>query len=133
MDEPRIRAAIAADIPVIARTVDHAYRHYIARMGRPPAPMLDDHPAGVLEGAASVRGGFRVSSSKLTTKSGRTGLNPKRSDMFDFDVITGPGPLAALAVKEAAKDVSKKPTTTDQAGQSGTAKEVRDAENGQPV
>jgi hypothetical protein len=45
--------------------------------------------------------------------------------MFDFDVITGPGPLAALAAKEAGKDVSKKPTATEQTGRSGTAKEVQ--------
>jgi ribosomal protein S18 acetylase RimI-like enzyme len=54
MHQPRIRAATAADVSVIARTVDDAYRHYIARMGRPPAPMLDDHAARVSEGAAWV-------------------------------------------------------------------------------
>ena len=42
MDEPRIRAATAA------------YRHYIARMGKPPGPMLDDYAARVLEGVVSV-------------------------------------------------------------------------------
>jgi hypothetical protein len=45
MDKPRIRAAIAADVPVIAQIVDHAYRHYIARMGKPPGPMLEDYAA----------------------------------------------------------------------------------------
>ena len=51
MDEPRIRAANAADVPVIAEIVDQAYRHYIARMGKPPGPMLDDYVARVSEGA----------------------------------------------------------------------------------
>ena len=54
MDEPRIRAATAADVAAIVEIVDHAYRHYIARMGKPPGPMLDDYAARVLEGAVSV-------------------------------------------------------------------------------
>ena len=49
MDKPRIRAAIAADVPAIAQIVDHAYRHYIARMGKPPGPMLEDYAARVSE------------------------------------------------------------------------------------
>jgi hypothetical protein len=32
--------------------------------------------------------------------------------MFDFDVITGPGPLAALAAKQAERDALKKPDAT---------------------
>ena len=54
MDKPRIRSAIAADIPAIANIVDQAYRHYIARIGRPPGPMLDDYGARVSEGAVWV-------------------------------------------------------------------------------
>jgi ribosomal protein S18 acetylase RimI-like enzyme len=54
MDEPRIRAATAADVPAIADIVEQAYRHYIARMGKPPGPMLDDYAARVLEGVVSV-------------------------------------------------------------------------------
>jgi len=54
MDEHRIRAAIAADVPAIADIVDQAYRHYIARMGKPPGPMLDDYAARVLEGVVWV-------------------------------------------------------------------------------
>jgi ribosomal protein S18 acetylase RimI-like enzyme len=54
MDEPRIRAATAADVPGIADVVDDAYRHYIARMGKPPGPMLDDYAARVLEGVVWV-------------------------------------------------------------------------------
>jgi ribosomal protein S18 acetylase RimI-like enzyme len=54
MEEPRIRAATAADVPAIADVVDQAYRHYIARIGRPPGPMLDDYAARVLEGVVWV-------------------------------------------------------------------------------
>jgi ribosomal protein S18 acetylase RimI-like enzyme len=54
MDEPRIRAATAADVTAIADVVDQAYRHNIARMGKPPGPMLDDYAARVLEGVVWV-------------------------------------------------------------------------------
>jgi hypothetical protein len=51
IDALRIRAATAADVPAIANIVDQAYRHYIARIGRPPGPMLEDYGALVSEGA----------------------------------------------------------------------------------
>jgi ribosomal protein S18 acetylase RimI-like enzyme len=54
MDEPRIRAAIAGDIPVIGQIVERAYRHYIPRIGKPPGPMLDDYAARVSEGVLWV-------------------------------------------------------------------------------
>jgi ribosomal protein S18 acetylase RimI-like enzyme len=54
MDEARIRAATAGDVPAIAEIVDQAYRHYIARIGRPPGPILDDYAARVSEGAVWV-------------------------------------------------------------------------------
>jgi ribosomal protein S18 acetylase RimI-like enzyme len=54
VDKPRIRAADAADVPVIVEIVDQAYRHYIARIGKPPGPMLDDYAARVSEGAVWV-------------------------------------------------------------------------------
>jgi ribosomal protein S18 acetylase RimI-like enzyme len=54
MNEPRIRPATAADVPAIAEIVDEAYRHYIARIGKPPGPMLDDYAARVSEGAVWV-------------------------------------------------------------------------------
>src|SRR5712672_4657193 len=54
MDELRIQAATAADVPAIADIVDQAYRHYIARMGKPPGPMLDDYAARVSEGTVWV-------------------------------------------------------------------------------
>ena len=54
MDEPRIRAASTEDVPAIANIVDQAYRHYIAHIGKPPGPMLDDYGARVSEGAVWV-------------------------------------------------------------------------------
>ena len=50
MDDPRIRAATVADVPDVVEIVDQAYRHYIARMGKPPGPMLDDYAGRVSEG-----------------------------------------------------------------------------------
>src|SRR5258706_11653576 len=54
MDELRIRAATAADVSAIADVVDQAYRHYIACMGKPPGPMLEDYAARVSEGVVWV-------------------------------------------------------------------------------
>jgi ribosomal protein S18 acetylase RimI-like enzyme len=54
IDEIRIRAAATVDIAAIAEIVDQAYRHYIARMGKPPGPMLDDYAARVSEGTVWV-------------------------------------------------------------------------------
>jgi ribosomal protein S18 acetylase RimI-like enzyme len=54
MNEYRIRVASVADIPAITDIVDQAYRHYIARIGKPPGPMLDDYAGRVLEDAVWV-------------------------------------------------------------------------------
>jgi ribosomal protein S18 acetylase RimI-like enzyme len=54
MDEPHIRAATGADVPAATEIVDKAYRHHIARMGKPPGPMLDDYAARVSEGMVWV-------------------------------------------------------------------------------
>jgi GNAT superfamily N-acetyltransferase len=43
----RIRPADATDLPAIERIVRDAYTKYIARIGKPPGPMLDDYPAHV--------------------------------------------------------------------------------------
>jgi ribosomal protein S18 acetylase RimI-like enzyme len=43
----RIRPADAADLPAIERVVRDAYTKYIARIGKPPGPMLDDYRARV--------------------------------------------------------------------------------------
>jgi ribosomal protein S18 acetylase RimI-like enzyme len=53
-DEPTIRVATAIDAPMIASIVQQAYRHYITRMGKPPAPMLDDYAARVRKGVVWV-------------------------------------------------------------------------------
>jgi ribosomal protein S18 acetylase RimI-like enzyme len=58
-----IRAATAADLEAVRGVVDAAYGHYVARIGRPPGPMLDDYAtriadrqAWVLEDAGRVVG-----------------------------------------------------------------------------
>src|SRR5205085_9478761 len=53
-DEPAIRAATPADVFAIAEIVDQAYRPYIARIGKPPGPMLDDYGARVSDGVVWV-------------------------------------------------------------------------------
>ncbi len=44
---PTIRRAVAADVPAIERVVHDAYVKYVARIGQPPGPMLDDYAARV--------------------------------------------------------------------------------------
>ena len=58
-----IRLATAIDVDVVTEIVANAYCHYIPRMGRTPAPMLDDYSIKISEGcvwvveeAGSVRG-----------------------------------------------------------------------------
>jgi len=45
---PGIRKAQPSDAVAIKRCVEAAYQHYIARMGKPPGPMVDDY-ANVIE------------------------------------------------------------------------------------
>ena len=52
--ESVIRAATPADLVAIAEIVDQAYRPYVARIGKPPGPMLDDYAGRVSAGAAWV-------------------------------------------------------------------------------
>ena len=47
--ELQIRPAARADGAKVAQIVEEAYRRYIARMGRPPGPMLDDYSARISE------------------------------------------------------------------------------------
>jgi ribosomal protein S18 acetylase RimI-like enzyme len=54
VNEPRIRPATITDVPAIVDIVNQSYRHYIARMGKLPGPMLDDYAARVLEGTVWV-------------------------------------------------------------------------------
>lgn len=58
-----IRPAIPADASAVAACVHAAYQHYVPRIGKPPAPMLDDyadtirrHRVFVLEVNSSITG-----------------------------------------------------------------------------
>lgn len=44
-NELPLRRARAGDAAAVADLVNRAYRHYVPRIGRPPAPMLDDYPS----------------------------------------------------------------------------------------
>lgn len=44
-----IRRAVAADVPALAAVAAAAYRHYVPRIGRPPAPMTADYAHAVRE------------------------------------------------------------------------------------
>ena len=54
MDEARVREAAPTDVPAIRQIVDEAYRRHIPRIGKPPAPMLDDYAARVSQGVVWV-------------------------------------------------------------------------------
>lgn len=41
--DPVIREADSSDADAIRKCVEEAYRHYVARIGKPPGPMLDDY------------------------------------------------------------------------------------------
>ncbi len=49
-----IRKAEIADVPVLEHVVRCAYEPYIARIGKPPGPMLDDYRQRVTDGQAWV-------------------------------------------------------------------------------
>jgi ribosomal protein S18 acetylase RimI-like enzyme len=53
---PRIRRAGAADLPAVREIVAAAYDKYLARMDRPPAPMLRDYSPAVEAGTLWVTG-----------------------------------------------------------------------------
>jgi GNAT superfamily N-acetyltransferase len=48
------RLAVAADLAAMRRIVTAAYEKYVARIGKPPAPMLDDYAAHIRDGTAWV-------------------------------------------------------------------------------
>ena len=50
------RKATAADLPDVREIIDAAYRMYLPRMDRPPAPMLRDYAPAVEAGALWVTG-----------------------------------------------------------------------------
>lgn len=49
-----IRRARPDDAEAVGEIVHAAYRHYIARIGKPPGPMLDDYAARIAAGQAWV-------------------------------------------------------------------------------
>jgi ribosomal protein S18 acetylase RimI-like enzyme len=49
-----IRIARHHDAPVVRDVVDAAYTHYIARIGKPPGPMLDDYGRRIADGQTWV-------------------------------------------------------------------------------
>lgn len=48
--ETQVRIAREADLTAVTRLVYDAYRHYVARIGREPGPMLDDYALLIEEG-----------------------------------------------------------------------------------
>lgn len=51
-----IRPADATDLTEVERIVQAAYRMYVARIGKPPGPMLDDYAALIRSHAVWVAG-----------------------------------------------------------------------------
>jgi ribosomal protein S18 acetylase RimI-like enzyme len=49
-----IRSAQAGDVEAVHQLVQAAYRHYVARLGKPPGPMLDDYALRVADGQVWV-------------------------------------------------------------------------------
>ena len=49
-----IRRAAPHERVVVEAIVREAYEHYIARIGKPPGPMLDDYAVLIADGAVSV-------------------------------------------------------------------------------
>lgn len=50
----KIRAADSRDQPDVEAVVQSAYAHYVARIGRKPAPMLDDYAGLIRAGLVHV-------------------------------------------------------------------------------
>jgi hypothetical protein len=92
MEEPRIRAATAADVPAITDIVDQADRRYIARMGKPPAPMLDDYATRVLEGVVWIleEGGCHSRHHRVAAYSGLSAPRQYRSLSRSAGLRVGP-------------------------------------------
>jgi GNAT superfamily N-acetyltransferase len=49
-----LRIATANDQPAVEAIVEAAYKHYIARIGQKPGPMLDDYGAQIAAGRVHV-------------------------------------------------------------------------------
>lgn len=49
-----IRSAVCGEAEIVRSIVHAAYQHYIARIGKPPGPMLDDYAQRIADGQAWV-------------------------------------------------------------------------------
>jgi len=57
----KIEKATAVDAPQITQCVQDAYQHYVAQIGSPPGPMLDDYAAMITEhGVWVIRDNGRI-------------------------------------------------------------------------
>ena len=58
-DDPTLRPATEADVPQLTQLARAAYGHYVARLGGPPRPLIDDYAAVVRRHETTVaeRGG----------------------------------------------------------------------------
>ncbi|MDQ2788132.1 MAG: GNAT family N-acetyltransferase [Chloroflexota bacterium] len=54
MERIEIRPARSDEARAVADCVNAAYEHYVARIGKKPAPMLADYPALIVDGFVSV-------------------------------------------------------------------------------
>ena len=54
MTELRFRSAEPADHDWVRATVDDAYVQYVDAIGKPPAPMLEDHGARIADGLVTL-------------------------------------------------------------------------------
>ncbi|WRZ93811.1 GNAT family N-acetyltransferase [Streptomyces sp. NBC_01007] len=55
-EEFGVRAAVAADVPVVKAVIDAAFEPYVERIGLVPVPMEADHAANVAAGRVFVTG-----------------------------------------------------------------------------
>jgi ribosomal protein S18 acetylase RimI-like enzyme len=69
-----IRSAASADVDAVRDVVHAAYRHYIARIGKPPGPMLDDYAQRVADGQCWVLEDADQIVGVLVLEAGSTGL-----------------------------------------------------------
>ena len=76
-NEIAIRRALPDDVPAITACVKAAYRHYISRIGQPPAPMKEDYNLIVAHDLAFValKEGLIVGFLALKMEEGRIRLD----------------------------------------------------------
>jgi GNAT superfamily N-acetyltransferase len=83
-DAMEIRPANLTDVPAMKRIVADAYRKYIERIGKPPAPMLDDY-------AMRVRSHMAWVAEVCGTVAGLIVLLPKEEHLLLANVAVDPG------------------------------------------